>query len=135
MARIDWVRTRLENWARWARNSESGALGYPRQSAFARLGPSSQVWGASLPVDSLDASLTDQAVQSLRFTHSHLWLTLKHHYIEGYEIKRVALRLCVADSTVKARLETADALLARWFEDRASNARVRAKGDAGSFTT
>ena len=52
--------------------------------------------------DSLDAALTDQAVQSLRFTHGHLWLTLKSHYVEDFEILRVAKQLAVAPSTFAA---------------------------------
>lgn len=119
MARIQWVKDKLDNWARWARQRESGALGYPKQSAFARLGPSSNVWGASVPVDDLDASLTDTAVQSLRTTQDHLFKTLRCHYVEGYEIKRVAIHLGVAESTIKARLDAADSSLAQWFSLRA----------------
>lgn len=118
MARIKWVQQRLENWAAWSRTRDSGALGYPSQSAFARLGPSAGVRTSAVPVDSIDASLTDSAVQSMRFTHSHLWLTLKHHYCDGMEIDRVARQLCVAPSTIKARLGAADARVAEWFKAR-----------------
>ncbi len=119
MARIQWVKDRLDNWARWCQRRESGALGYPRQTAFARLGPCNNVWGASVPIDELDASLTDSAVQTLRTSQPHLFLTLRAHYVEGYEIKRVASILGVAESTIKARLEAADSALAQWFTLRA----------------
>jgi hypothetical protein len=118
MARIDWVRERLENWARWARDRETGSLGYPRQSPFVRLGPSGGNMGSSVPVDSLDASLTDDAVNTLRFSHPHIHLTLKCHYIEGFEIKRVAVKLCRGESTIKAHLEQADHHIATWFRER-----------------
>lgn len=126
MARIDWVKVRLDNWARWSRDGDSSGLGYPRQSPFFRLGPSSGNMGASVPVDSLDASLTDSAVQSLRFTHPHIYLTLKHHYVEAFEIKRVALMLCRGESTIKSHLEKADHLIAAWFRAREEQ-QVRAR--------
>jgi Phage antitermination protein Q len=131
MARIDWVRQRLDNWARWASQREAGALGYPKQAAFARLAPGGSSMGSAVPVDSLDASITDDAVKSFRWTHPHLHLTLKHHYIDGLEIKRVALKMSRAESTIKAHLEQADHLIATWF-------RVREDGRAkiqGGFTT
>ena len=40
MARLQWIKQRLDNWARWARERESGSLGYPKQSAFMRMTPS-----------------------------------------------------------------------------------------------
>jgi len=125
MARIKWVQQRLENWAAWSRTKDSGGLGYPSQSPFVRLGPSSGQRTSVVPVDGLDAALTERAVQSMRHTHEPLWLTLKLHYIEGYEIYRVAKQLCVAESTIKARLGAADARVAAWFEARAEVADKR----------
>lgn len=122
MARIKWVQQRLENWAAWSRTRDSGALGYPSASPFARMAPGTGVHTSTVPVDGIDASLTDDAVQSMRFTHSHLWLTLKLHYVEGFELYRVAIKLSVADRTVKARLEAADARIAEWFRVRAEKA-------------
>ncbi len=135
MARIRWVQQRLENWAAWSRAQDSGALGYPKQAAFVRLAPSGTAWGSTIPTDSLDAALTDQAVQSLRFTHGHLWLTLKVHYVEGLEIFKVAKQLAVAQSTVKLRLETADAKLAEWFQTREQAQRDARQHIKNSFTS
>ncbi len=131
MARIEWVKQRLDNWARWASQRESGALGYPKQAAFARLAPGGTSMGAAVPVDSLDASITDDAVQSFRWTHPHIHLTLRCHYIDGFEIRRVALKMSRAESTIKAHLDQADHLIAAWFRARDE---VRAK-IKGGFTT
>jgi hypothetical protein len=38
MARIDWVQTRLENWARWHASMNGGGLGFATQAAFLRRG-------------------------------------------------------------------------------------------------
>jgi hypothetical protein len=65
-----------------------------------------------------DASLTDTAVQSLRFTHPHLHKTLQHYYVQGLDIKRVAALMHKAESTIKAHLEASDHALALWFHLR-----------------
>lgn len=118
MARVQWIKQRLDNWARWVRERESGSLGYPKQSAFMRMTPSAGGFDAAVPTDSLDASLTDSAVRSLRFAHPHLFLTLRLHYIDNFEIKRVAQKMARAESTIKANLDTSDHLLALWFRAR-----------------
>lgn len=125
MARLQWIKQRLDNWARWARERESGSLGFPKQSAFMRMAPSGGGFDAAVPTDNLEASLTDSAVQSLRFTHPHLWLTLRLHYVEGFEIYRVALKMARAESTIKANLDAADHLLAQWFRARDEVASAR----------
>ena len=125
MARLQWIKQRLDNWARWARERESGSLGYPKQSAFVRMTPSGGGFDASVPTDSLDASLTDSAVQSLRFPHPHLFLTLRLHHVDGFEIHRVALKMSRAQSTIKKNLDDADHLLALWFRARDEAAAAR----------
>ena len=119
MARITWIKQKLDAWASWARSKDSGILGYPKQSAFLRMAVSGATAGAAVPLDSLDAGITEQAVQSLRFSHPHVWLTIKTHYVEDLEIRRCAKKLSVAESTIKARLDAGDALLAAWFSARA----------------
>lgn len=118
MARIDWVRQRLEAWSRWSRARESAALGYPTKVAFLRVGSSGTASGSAVPMGDIEASLTDDAVNAMRFTHPHLWLTLKCHYVDGHEIKRVAQRLCKAESTIKSHLEQADHRIAQWLTEK-----------------
>ena len=82
----------------------------------------------------MDASLTDDAVQALRWGRPHLYLTLTHIYVDDWDIKRTARALCKAESTIKAHLEQADAALALWFRDRAQRA-AEARKVARSFPT
>lgn len=131
MARIEWVKQRLENWARWSQQSESGALGYPKQSAFARMGPSGGRNEGMVPVSDLEASETDDAVKSMQFTQSHLYLVLLLTYARALPRHVVARRLCKAESTVSRNLEDADRVIARWLDDKLI-ARNAAKK---SFTT
>ncbi len=117
MARIEWVKTRLENWARWCAQQEVGALGYPRQATFARLSPPAG-GSNSVPIMALDASEIDDAVQSLRYTQPHLHLVLLLTYVNGLPRHQVAKRMGKAESTVSANLEAADRAIARWLDDK-----------------
>ena len=119
MSRIQWVKQRLEDWARWSLSPDSGGIGYPRASAFTRVGPRA---GASsfTPVSDADAMHTARAVQSLLTTHIDLWHTLQAYYIKGFDIARCARVLHVAESSVKARLSRADTALAAWFTAEAA---------------
>lgn len=118
MARIEWVRMKLENWARWCAQQDSGGLGYPSQCSFTRLGGKGSRAEAVVPTISIDAAETDVAVKSLRLTQSHLYLVLTLHYAQGLPRHMVARKLHRAESTVKRNLEDADHALARWFTER-----------------
>lgn len=117
MSRIEHIKKRLEAWARWS-TTNSGGLGYPRASAFTRLTPSSTSPEGFLPADS-EAMQTEKAVLSLLPHHIDLWHTLQAYYIKGYDIARCAKVLTVAESSVKARLGRADAVLDAWFTAQA----------------
>lgn len=113
-----YIRGKLENWARWSQQRELGGLGYPKQSAFARMGAAAGRTEAVVPLDNLDASETQDAVESLRFTQSGLHLVLVLTYAKGLPRQRVARLMTCDESTVKANLLRAECALARWFEDR-----------------
>ncbi|PQA78701.1 antiterminator Q family protein [Rhodoferax sp. TS-BS-61-7] len=119
MARIEYIRHRLEEWGRWCQQSESGALGYPSQSAFARMGPSAGRNESVVPTIALQASEIDDAVKSLQLTQSHLYLVVKLTYADGLPRHLVAKRMARADSTIKANLAAADQAISRWLEDKA----------------
>lgn len=118
MARIEWVRQRLENWSRWCMQQDSNGLGYPSMSAFARLGGKGSRAEAVIPISSLDASEIDQAVKSLLLSQSHLYRVLFLHYAKGFQVHMVALKLGRAESTVRKNLEEADYALSRYLQDK-----------------
>lgn len=125
MARIEWVRARLENWARWCQQQDSNGLGYPTQSPFARLGGKGRRAEATIPVIDIEAAETDQAVKALRFTQSHLYQLLTLLYAQGLPRHLVAKRMCRAESTIKANLGEADHVIARWLQERKQQADAR----------
>lgn len=118
MARIEWIKQKLNNWGRWCQQRDSGGLGYPSQCAFARLGASGPSGGDNIPISNLDASETDQAVQSLRWGQPHLFMTVTLIYARGLPRYQVAKKMARAESTIDANLASADHALKRWFDDR-----------------
>jgi hypothetical protein len=118
MARIEWVKQRLENWALWKERERGGGLGFSSTTSFLHDADTSRYREARVPVDEVDASVTDQAVESLRPVRSHLFETLHFIYPGGLGIKETARRMARAESTIKAHLDQADHALKLWFDDR-----------------
>ncbi len=128
MARIEWVKQRLENWALFKAREAGGGLGFASQSSFLGDGASTRYRESVIPIDDVDASVTDQAVESLKPARSHLHDCLRCIYLEDRGIIGTARALGKADSTIKAQLEQADLALSVWFIQRAE--RHKAARDA-----
>lgn len=119
MARIEWVKQRLDNWALWKEREVGRGSGFYLQSSFLKVGSSQGGYReAVIPVDEVDASLTNSAVESLRLTKSHLYITLQYIYIDGIGIRATALKMARAEATIKANLDQADHAIAVWFRNR-----------------
>jgi DNA-directed RNA polymerase specialized sigma24 family protein len=120
MARVEWVKQRLENWSRWKASEAGHGLGFYTSSPFTRLAvDGGRYRELSIPVDDVEARSTDDAVQSLLGPHPQLHRTLVLIYLEDTGIRVAAVQLCCAESTVKARLEQADARIATFLRLRA----------------
>lgn len=119
--RIEWIEQRLENWALWMARGEGGGLGFAKACIFAD-GPSARgvAVEAVIPVNELEASETNTAVESLKLGHGHLYQTLYLFYVRGLGVKGTAERMRRAVSTIHAQLGQADLLLVAWFNDRRS---------------
>lgn len=120
MARLDHIKRRLDNWAIWKARECSGGLGFATRSVLA-----SEVWsrgsynGVLIPVHEQEAEQTNQAVESLKLSKSHLYVTLECIYLKDLGIKATARRMALAESTIKAQLEQADHAIAAWLEAKA----------------
>lgn len=128
MARIEWVKAKLDNWSRWVVQRETGGSGYPKQSPFARAGGVSASTESMIPVDDIDASRTHDAVEGLRLLHSPLWLAIQCHYVgdpqaparrrRPLSTSEIADRMVLTRRAVQWRLEEADAKLAEVMNRR-----------------
>ncbi len=131
MARLKRIQHRLDNWAIWVSRGSGGALGFHTRSVLA-----SDVWlrgsynGMPIPVFDEEAERTHRAIQALKLSKSHLYVTLDCIYLKDLGIKGTAQRMRRAESTIKAQLEQADAAIAAWLEaeaDEAERKRVMAE--------
>lgn len=116
--RIEWVKLRLNNWALWKAREAGGGLGFATQASFLREVDSSRYRESIIPIDECDASVTNEAVESLKVPRPHLYACLQAIYVKDTGIKGAAQRLGKAESTIKAQLAQADAALATWFNER-----------------
>lgn len=126
MARVEWVRQRLENWALWHERGRDGGLGYATRSVLLAepVDGSREAW---VPVDEIEASITDEGVESLKAGHDHLHRTLHLYYLAGIGIKETARAMQRAESTIQAQLGRADQLLAEFFAERKRQKEAAAK--------
>lgn len=128
MARIQWIVHRLNNWALWKDRESSGSLGFAGRSSFLREPGGDGYRDAQIPVFDEEASITDQAVQSLKAGRPQHNETLILYYIGGPRQPKltalgVAQRHGVSERAVHTRLEECDRAIARWLEERAENAK------------
>lgn len=121
MAKIDWVETRLLNWARWKAAGAGGGLGYASGSMLTERVDQSRYRESVIPVDSVDADVTDQAVKSLE---RDLLRTVQLLYVQDAGVKQGAKLLGISERAVAQRIDVAHAALARWFNDRQERQRA-----------
>ena len=120
MARIEWIKMRLNNWALWKARDAGNGLGFASQSVLL-MEPVDRYREINIysTIDSTDASVTNEAVESLKPGRQHLYDTVQCIYLKDTGVKGAAVRLGKAPSTISANLDQADAALAAWFGERA----------------
>ena len=132
MARLEWVHYRLLNWQRWMLTQGSGVLGYAGMKWAEPVKVLEPYAEAPVPTNAIEASETNDAVQRLP---GELKATVFVHYLgkldPGAKRERYAAgerdqlaKLCIAKSTLHARIERAHRLLAEHFNDKAERGRV-----------
>ncbi len=130
MATIEWVDRRLSNWARWSAERAAGTLGYPRCTAFARAAsaPRHAESRNSIPVDGIEAAVTERAVRALRFVKGSLHAVVVLHYVHDISGSELAQRMGDIGSRRAYQLvEEAHFELAKWFalhRDRPATASI-----------
>jgi hypothetical protein len=131
MARIEWVKQRLANWALWKARNDGGGMGFATRSVLLSEASDRSYAGNVIPVLELDGEQTNAAVESLKVPRPRLYQTLQLVYIENTGIKGAARAQGIAVSTVSALLDAADHALSAWFGDKAE----RDKAKQGTFTS
>lgn len=129
MARIEYIKRRLDNWALWKARMNDGGQGWRDKNPLAAW--AEDVWtrtsyhGASIPHFDQEAEETDQAVQALKLVKGHLHVTLEWIYLRDLGVNEAARRMQKAPSTVHAHLEQADRWLDVWLRELAQQKQQR----------
>jgi hypothetical protein len=134
MARIEWVKTRLNNWSLWRCQMAGNGLGFSAQASFLNDSPGSER-EAKIPIDEIEASVTHEGIESLKEARPHVYQVLYCMYPFGLGVSGTCQRLGCERSNVYALLDVADRLLAAWFADRAERQQTARDAIRKSFTT
>lgn len=126
MARIEYIKHRLDNWALWKARERGGGLGYATTSVLLmdRVDQSREI-NLYSTIDETDAALTNAAVESLKPTRPQLYERIYWIYIDDLGIRGAARRGQCAESTIKASLDQADHALQAWFTAKAEQDAAR----------
>ena len=138
MARIEYIKHRLSNWALWKDRESRGGLGFSSQAAFLRQHSGDGYREAQVPILDEDASITDLAVESLKMTRQTLYETIRLHYIghpHPLTVHGVAVHCRVTPAAVHMRLEQADRAIALWLQERTERMQPGARVQQKQFRT
>lgn len=130
MARIAHIKRRLDNWALWKSRMASNGLGFHSVNVLAL-----DVWGrssyngASIPHFDEDAEETNEAVEALKLSKSHLYEMLDCIYMKDLGVKATARRMGRSESTIHAQLDQADKAIDAWLTEKAEE-KVRRRATA-----
>lgn len=93
-------------------------LGFASQAAFLNDAPGADR-EVRIPVDEIEASVTHDAVESLKAARPQVYAVLHCMYPFGLGVSGTCRRLGCERANVYALLDVADRLLAAWFTERA----------------
>jgi len=123
MARLEHIRTRLENWAKWRVRRDLLGMGYPRQAAFLRVAVDGGRGRADTSASEADAQEIDLAVDAMKLdtAKARLAKAVELVYLgpHGGGVEQAARTMGKAVSTVHDYLAQADHAIERWLQDRA----------------
>lgn len=116
--RDEWMRARLDNWARWLVERGHAGLGFPRQASYCRLVPCSvSTDSGRIPIDDCEAQATHAAVEALRFEAPHLHLAVHCRWVGDPRVPQIHRRplsvaetcgaMCIQPATVYAHIKRA----------------------------
>lgn len=114
---IDYINLRLVFWAEWAQRRDSGALGFPRQSAYTRA-VLFHHRGVSLEEIHEAAMETERAVLAMRKALPGLYAAVWEFYRRGGSVECKARALGVHRDTLYARVHQSHCWIMNWFQDQ-----------------
>jgi hypothetical protein len=111
-----------------------GGLGFASQASFLNDAPGADR-EAKIPVDEIEASITHEAIESLKVVRPQLYAVLYCMYPFGLGVSGTCRRLECERANVYSLLDVADRVLAAWFADRAEKHEAQRLLGRKSFAT
>jgi hypothetical protein len=108
---IRHIDERLVAWAAWAESRVSGALGYPKASAFTRLGPGGGQFDGVVVIDE-QAWATEQAVLALSIDLRAVAIAV--YRVRGTRSRQAALLVC-SERTLDRRIGALHEAVRDWL--------------------
>lgn len=118
--RIEYIKIRLANWARYMIIQKGGGLGYPSSCAYLSERVQSGSRDSKIPIIETDAEEMNQAVNAMGVAQPSLKQAVFLDYIKGMSRSDIAREIGCVPSTVQKQMERADAWLDAWLRDKAN---------------
>lgn len=112
MASDDYIKTRLNQWAEWSLQRDSGGLGFPRECSYTRMQARSGSAGFMSPDIDVDAMEIESAVSELP---EPFRTTVRVFYIAPGTIEQKARDLGIHRTRVYSRIERAHTMILGWI--------------------
>ncbi len=121
MARLEYIKQRLNNWAMWRARRDNHGLGYASRNMLANwmasAGEVSRYQREStIPVLHLEAEEIDEAVEVLRLGKGHLHVMLMCMYVKDLGVTGTARQMRRSPSTIHGYLDEADRWIDAWLQ-------------------
>jgi DNA-directed RNA polymerase specialized sigma24 family protein len=115
MASDDYIKTRLNQWAEWSLQRDSGGVGFPRECSYTRMQARSGSAGFTSPDIDVDAMEIESAVNELP---EPFRTVVRVFYIAPGTVEQKARDLGCHRTRVYSRIETAHAMILGLVESR-----------------
>lgn len=107
---------KLKNWGDWMRRRDEGGTGWGNSVLAGMMAKTTRSeYTAVIPVDEIDASKTDSAVNSLL---PELRKVALLWYVKGLSIRQMAREIGCSTTTVPVRVEQVRHGVAIWFREQ-----------------
>ena len=108
----EYIKGRMQQWAEWLLQRESGGLGFPSECSYTRMQQRSDSSGSISPNIDVDAMQIEKAVGELP---DYLRQTAREFYVAPGTIEQKAKALRCHKDTIYSRLEKIHSFVSNWL--------------------
>lgn len=108
----EYIKGRMQQWAEWLLQRESGGLGFPSECSYTRMQQRSDSSGCISPNIDVDAMQVEDAVRQLP---DYLRQTAREFYVASGTIEQKAKALRCHRVTIHTRIEKVHVFVSNWI--------------------